>query len=216
MSTLRRFRDPKVETKIVNIGGSVAFDICGNFNDDERYPAIPWKVTNQVVDIETSSEVLGASRAELVQEFIQCPYDEDNGFTSGLTVIDDEVDISYIIQGGYYVINDIGDNLKTFIENSLANVRRDISGYTEVVDEGSIAIKGNCVMGACREVDARYSLTGLLYTVTDEPPSDNYVFGNANNNFGRNYFFRTPLYVKYTSNGVEKIVCFHSMVNDRD
>lgn len=207
MSTLRRFRDPKTETKLVNIGGSVAFDLSG----DSTYRTIPWKVQNQVLDIETDENVLGSARAQEVTEFIQFPIDLSATYPFGLTTIRDEVRDMFIIQGGYYVINDIGDNLKTLIENSLANV----SGG-ETVDANSIEIKGTGLMGACREVNNTFAAPNNVYKITNEPPTFNYVFGEAENNFRRNYFFRKPLYVKYTSSGVEKIIQFRSTVNDRD
>lgn len=207
MSTLRRFRNFKTETKLVNIGGSVAFDLCG----DSNYRTIPWKVENQTLDIETDETVLGTTRAREVAEFIQFPIDLSETYPYGLTTIRDETPDMFVIQGGYYVINDIGDNLKTLIENSLANV----SGG-ETVDANSIEIKGTGLMGICREVDNTFAAPSDVYKITNDPPTLNYVFGDADNNFRRNYFFRKPLYVKYSSSGVEKIVQFRSTINDRD
>lgn len=148
----------------------------------------PFKYTNGVLDISYDGN-----------NFKSIMVDTLNSAPS-----DSETDVAYRLMGGLYLVTSLGSNFKEY-------VRAWRDGTIDV--DSPIEVHLPSQITRVQEADNRHLEDDVdSYLISVNPPSDdNYITGDATNDFNTTFVFKTPLTFTIVESGVKKFITFRSM-----
>ena len=175
-SVLRSIVGPVRGSKFDNISTPSYYD-----SDLGESTPIPFTVQNGVLDIALTNSS--------VEDFVNNGNDPD-----------DDTEYQAKMMGGFSLVTSIGTNFDTYLRNKIDGIDSLGSPYS-----GALTIVVNPVMTKVQLAQPN-QVTGLtfenVYGVNEYPPrSDEYVGGDASNNYFTSWVFYKPLTVRFVSSG---------------
>jgi hypothetical protein len=162
-----------------------------SYNNGSEDVLFPFSYSNQVLDITYTGNNF---KSRMVDVSNQSPDNAPGG----------EPDTIISILGGLYLATSLGPNFKAYIR-----------AWRTGIDAGSpIEVVVPAQLIRVQEAGSVSSNSDESWAISSSAPSgDNYVSGDATNNFHTTYVFKTPLTFSLFEGGVKKYITFKTALD---